>query len=180
MFRRIAPWIGYVAILVVVFSAIQATIQQSVRNDANSPQIQIAQDMASALDDGKRPDTLVSGKVDMSKSLATFVNIYDVSGNLVIGSGYVGDQIPTAPIGILSSSSGKDYNAATWQPSDGVRVAAVTVAAEKYYVLAGRSLKEVEKNIANAFQISLAAGVISMSVLVLAFLISYRRKPKNI
>lgn len=179
MLRKVAPWIGYAVVLVIIFSAIYTTTQQAARNNANSPQIQIAQDTADFLDQGLRPDTLVSGKVDISTSLTTFVIIYDASGNLVAGSGYIGGQVPVAPIGVLSAASGKAYNAVTWQPSDGIRIAAVTVAADKYYVLVGRSLKEFEKSAQEAFQVSLAAGSISMSVLFIAFLISFRRKSKK-
>jgi hypothetical protein len=179
MFKRIAPWIGYAAILVIIFTAIYATTQQAARNDANFPQIQIAQDTAASLNQGIKPNELVSGKVDIRTSLATFMIIYDVLGNVISGSGYIDNQIPVAPIGVLSSASGKSYNSVTWQPSSGIRIAAVTVAADKYYVLVGRSLKEVEKNADKTFQISLAAGSISMLILVIAFLITSKRYLKN-
>ena len=38
------PWFASLAILVVVFGTIYGAVQQSQRSDANSPQIQIAED----------------------------------------------------------------------------------------------------------------------------------------
>ena len=80
------PWLGAGAILVVIFGTIYTVAHQAQRQDANYPQIQIAEDAAAALNRGVKPAALVSGKVDLGASLAPFTIIYDKSGRIVAGS----------------------------------------------------------------------------------------------
>ncbi|HUC96709.1 MAG TPA: hypothetical protein VMR16_03555 [Candidatus Saccharimonadales bacterium] len=129
----------------IIFGTIYASQQQILRIGANSPQIQIAEDAAESLNAGINPISFTDTKVDIGKSLADFIIIYDKSGHIVSGDGYLNNQMPTVPIGVLKQSDGKDYSFVTWQPQTNVRIASVSVATNKYYVFSGRSLKEVEK-----------------------------------
>ncbi len=164
-FMAYLPWLGAAAILVVIFGTMYGVVQQATRQGANSPQIQIAEDVGSALSQGAKPETFTSGRVDMAASLAPFVIIYDQNGKVVSGSGYLGEQVPVAPVGVLRAANGQEYHAVTWEPEPNVRVAAVTVAAGKYYVLSGRSLREVEKNEDMTFWRVFAGGAASWLVL---------------
>jgi len=163
----------------VVFGTIYATVQQSQRNNANSPQIQISQDAAADLNGGDSPLVLLGRNVDMKTSLAPFIIIYDKAGNVVNGSGYLNGKIPKAPIGVLTDSKGKDYNAVTWEPQDGVHVASVTVAAKNYYVLSGRSLTEVEKNETKSLQITLLGALAALILLGVIFVLNDIRSESN-
>jgi hypothetical protein len=155
-----------VGILVVIFGTLYAAVQQAQRSGANYPQIQMAEDTAAQIGKGRDPHISSSlTPVDMASSLAPFTIVYDKKGKVVSGSGYLGKKVPDAPVGILQASKGKDYNAVTWQPREGVRIAAVTVSAGKYYVLSGRSLTEVEKNENKTFWLAFAGGVISIIIL---------------
>jgi hypothetical protein len=128
-----------------IFATGYVVVQQSQRLAANDIPVQRAQDTANQLNAGKSPEDFAAERVDMGKSLASFLIIYDKNdGRVVFGTGYLDGQVPTIPYGVLASSQYKPYNAVTWQPRQDVRVASVTVAADKYYVLGGRSLKEVE------------------------------------
>jgi hypothetical protein len=118
-----------------------------------------------ALNEGQDPSVLAKGKVDVGSSLAPFVIIYDISGHVVNGSGYLNGSVPTVPLGVLTAANSKPYNAVTWQPEGGVRIAAVSVATHHYYVLSGRSLKEVELNEQRTFQDSLLGGIAVIVVL---------------
>ncbi len=158
--------------MAVMFSTIYAAVQQSQRSDANFPQIQLAQDTAASLNQGDAPLVLVHGTVDASKSLAPFTIIYDKTGKVVLGSGYLDGKVPQAPLGVLTASNGKDYHAVSWQPRSDVRIATVTVAAKDYYVLSGRSLKEVEKNEAHTTQIVLLGCLVALALLSLIFVLS--------
>ncbi len=73
---------------------------------------------------------------------------------------------------MLTDSKNKAYNEVTWEPKKNVRIAAITVAAKDYYVLSGRSLREVEKNEARTLQLVLLGGVLSMMLLGLVFVLS--------
>jgi hypothetical protein len=171
------PWLTAAAILVIVFGTIYVTVQQSQRLNANWPQIQIAEDTAAALNSGARPASLTSGRVSLNSSLAPFVIIYDKSGHVVSGSGYLNGHIPQAPTGSLLAAAGEAYNFVTWQPENDVRIAAVTTSANNYYVLSGRSLKEVERNAGRTFGLAFLGGVLSWIVLGAGYL-AYQSKKK--
>ena len=169
MSRRYINFIAGIAALVVVFGTIYAVGQQAQRDNANYPQIQMAEDAAAQIKAGHDPHiSSTLPPVDMDSSLAPFTLVYDAKGKVVSGSGYLGGKVPAAPLGLLQSAKGKDYNAQTWQPKDGVRIAAVTVTADKYYVLSGRSLTEVEKNENHTFWLAFMGGVLAMLILVVA------------
>jgi hypothetical protein len=153
------------ALLVIIFGTIYVTVQQSQRSDANYPQIQLAEDTAQALDQGNKPAPNGGFSIDIAQSLAPFTIIYDKSGKPISGNGYLNNKLPKAPLGILKGAASKEYNAVSWQPRSDVRIASVSVAAKDYYVLSGRSLKEVERNENLTFQLAMLGG--SVSVLVL-------------
>lgn len=163
------PWLGAVAILVIIFGTMYGVVQQSQRRGADYPQIQIAEDTAAELDGGAMPSSLAQGNVDMARSLAPFVIVYDKSGKVVTGSGYLDGKLPQVPIGVLQHARGKDYSVVTWQPKSGVRIAAVSTAAQKYYVLSGRSLTEVERNESLSFKLAFLGGLLSLLVLVVVY-----------
>lgn len=135
------------AVVTVIFGTIYVTQQQNLRMGAHETQVELAENTAATLNRGVPATNAVTGKVDMANSLSSFVIIYDKSGKVISGNGYLNGKIPTVPIGVLLNSKGKDYSFVTWQPDDNVRIAAVSVAAKEYYVLSGRSLKEVEKRV---------------------------------
>lgn len=163
--RKYLPWFGSLLVLIVGFGTVYAAVQQSQRNDANWPQIQIAEDTADQLDQGLLPEQTIYGKVDAKKSLASFSIAYDKKGNVVTGSGYLDGKVPKAPLGVLKAAKGHDYHAVSWQPQKGVRIAAVAVASKDYYVLSGRNLKEVEKNENTTLLICILGGLMSVALL---------------
>lgn len=166
--KRLITELAIVGILVVVFGTMYAMVQQAQRRDANYPQIQLAEDQAAQLGEVNGPTAASSlSPVDMKASLAPFVIVYDKNGHVVSGSGYINGKVPEAPLGMLKAAKGEEYHAVTWQPANGVRIASVTVAAKDYYVLSGRSLKEVEKNENHTLQIAFVGGILSL-VLVMA------------
>jgi hypothetical protein len=179
MSKRYITFLAGVGMLIVIFGTIYAAVQQSQRSAANYPQIQMAADTAAQIDRGHDPHVASTlSPVDMDGSLAPFTIIYDQKGKVVSGSGYLGKKVPKAPLGILKDARGKDYNAVTWQPKEGVRIAAVTVAAKKYYVLSGRSLTEVEKNENKTFWLTFVGGVIAIIILdgsIAAKMVAVRR-----
>lgn len=175
--KKYLYWIGSVIFLFIIFGTIYGVVQQSQRADANDPQIQIAEDTATELDQGITVTSLTQERIDMKNSLAPFTIIYNMSGTVVGGTGYLNNAVPTAPTGILTASDSGGYNAVTWQPATGVRIAAVTVRADRYYVLVGRSLTEVEKREDKTLELS--AGGFALSLLVLGGMFIYLRKSKG-
>lgn len=161
--------------LLIIFGTIDFVTQQTLRSNANDPQIQLAEDSASALNDGASPHSLIGKTVNLSNSLAPFVIIYNTSGRVVAGNGQINGQVPIAPLGVLTSSHSVDYHAVTWQPQHALRFAAVIVKANNYYVLSGRSLKEVEIREQAALQNSLTGFLATIIVLIGWYLYSLRQ-----
>lgn len=169
MKKRLLPWIGASIVVLLTFATIYAAVQQSQRRAANSPQIELAEDAAAALNSGTPPSYVVGNSVDMNHSLAPFVIVYNKSGKVIAGSGYLHGKIPSVPFGVLTASRNKDYNFVTWQPNDGPRIAAVSVDANRYYVLSGRSMKEVEKNATQTLQIVVMGLIASLLTMLVTF-----------
>lgn len=177
-FRNYALWAAAAALVLVIFGTIYAAVQQNQRADANDPQIQLAEDTAAALKQGADPSTLVSGYVNPSTSLAPFVVIYGEGYQPIVSSGYLHGDMSKIPHGVLTSARFKPYNAVTWQPEPGVRIAAVVVAAKPYYVLAGRSLTQVERGENRTLAIT-AAGCLVAELLVGAIFVLQNQKAKD-
>ncbi len=168
--KKYGLWLTAALLIIIMFGTSYAVVQQAQREDANSPQIQLAEDTARSLDAGRALESY--SVVDMDTSLKPFVIVYDKAGKPVAGSGRLGKSLAKAPIGILRAAEvDKPYHAVTWQPQANVRVAAVTVAAKDYYVLSGRSLTEVEKNEAHSFDIAALGCLVSLVVLGISYLL---------
>ena len=167
--RRLISFFGLIAVLVVVFGTVYAVTQQTLRREANMPQIQLAEDAASNLNSGVAPAAMTREKIDTRKSLAPFINIYDLSGRIIAGTGYIDGSLAVPPKGILTAADTSPYHTVTWQPEQDVRIAAVAVRATNYYVLSGRSLKEVENNEDYILFLSLAGGGLSLLIVCAVF-----------
>lgn len=119
--------------------------QQVNRLLAYDPQVQIAEDISSALNNNIPASTIVGkGKIDMSKSLAPFVILYDSAGKPTSTSAVLNGIVPVPPSGVFKFTSQKGQDRFTWQPADNARIATVVIKYDNGYVLAGRSMAEVE------------------------------------
>jgi len=150
-------WLPFAVVISAFSLLVYALVQQSYRQSANDPQIQMANDTVNALMDGQRLDVLVpSQKVSVAKSLAPFLIVYDQTGSELVSSATLDGKTPPLPDGVLDSTKELGENRITWQPKDGVRIAAVIVSYPDGFVLAGRNLREVE---AREAQVSTLAGI---------------------
>lgn len=129
--------------------------QHIMRTTGDDPQVQLAQDGATSLDRGAMPDSIVpSATVDPAISLAPFIMVYNASGEVLAGSASLGTKPPVPPSGVLATAVQVGGNRVTWEPADGVRIAAVVYPTKDgRTVLAGRSLKEIDGRIRSAEQI---------------------------
>ena len=73
------------AVLTFAFSGlVYLAVQQDLRIGANDPQIQMAEDTASAIAGGANPASLVpSSDIEIATSLAPFVIVFDETGNII-------------------------------------------------------------------------------------------------
>ncbi len=143
--RVLKTWLPLAAITTLLVGLIYAAVQQSYRSNANDPQIQMAEDAAALLRDGASPESVLPpNSVDLSLSLSPFIIVYDSAGNPVASDVSLNGTVPVIPLGSLEASRTEGENRVTWQPEAGVRIASVIVPFSGGYVMAGRSLREVE------------------------------------
>jgi hypothetical protein len=156
--RSIVP----AAVSTIICLLVYVTVQQSLRTGANDPQIQMAEDAAHALERGDAIDKVVpAGTVEIERSLAPFLMIYDAGGHAIAGSGALRGQAAAPPAGVFSFVRQNGEERVTWQPERGVRLAAVVIATSAKpaaFVLAARSLREVETR--ESYTQNVAAGAL--------------------
>jgi hypothetical protein len=144
-------WLPLAAAITGICLLVYATVQQSFRTGANDPQVQLVEDAISQLAFGTRPESLraivASPSVDMEQSLATFVIVYNDLGTVLVGTGMLGGRVPVPPAGVFAFAREHGEERVSWQPTRRARIAAVvrhSTAGSGAFVLAGRSLREVE------------------------------------
>ena len=151
LLKALARWLPLGLAITMVCGIVYILVQQTYRQNANDPQVMVAHDIAAGLDAGKRPVELVSREtVDPSTSLAPFVIVFDADRRVVVSTLLLAGKTPEPPGGVLDAAKASGENRVTWQPRPDARIAAVVVPVKgdgQGYVLAGRSLREVEKRV---------------------------------
>ncbi len=140
----------FIAIVMTgLFGLMYAVIQQDIRQSANDPQIQMAEDAAVKLANGQPVQTIIPvEKINIATSLAPYLIIFDVTGKPIASSALLNDRTPSIPSGVFGEVSLIGEARFTWQPQPGVRSAVVVTqfkGSHPGFVLAGRSLREIEK-----------------------------------
>lgn len=150
--RAVALWLPAAVGATLVAGLTYVSVQQSYRQNANDPQLQLAEDAAARLSSGDVPAAIVGGaQVDLATSLAPFVVVYGADGQVLAASGSLDSRAPIPPAGVLQAARDDGSNMVTWEPRDGVRQAIEVVpwssSSDSGTVLAGRSLREVERRV---------------------------------
>jgi hypothetical protein len=162
----IRHWLPLAVVIILLCGLVYLAVQQSLRWGANDPQIQMAEDAAAALAAGGTPESVLPAtQVDLSNSLAPFLVIYKDTGEPLASSGLLHGAAPLLPAGIFTYTRQNGEDRVSWQPEPGVRVEAVVVAYEGSqpgFVLAGRSLREVERRESQVEQISGIAMLVTL------------------
>ena len=158
--KALLRWLPLGLAITMVCGIVYILVQQTYRQNVNDQQVMVARDIAAGLEAGKRPDELVSREtVDPSKSLAPFVIVFDGDGRVVVSTVELAGKTPEPPRGVLDAAKASGENRVTWQPRADARIASVVVPVKggaQGYVLAGRSLREVEERVST---LTLSMGV---------------------
>jgi hypothetical protein len=169
-FRRWLP----LAVAVTVLAGTAFTIgQQILRQGANDPQVQIAEDAASRLQAGASPtDVVPAGETDIAASLAPWLIVYGPDRKPVAGSAQLDRKLADYPTSVFDNApAGGRRDEVTWQPRAGVRVASVVVGFKGGWVVAGRSLRLVEEREDGVGQLAIAgwlAALVATAIAVFA------------
>ena len=166
-------WLPLAIVLTLVYGLVCAAVQQNYRQSGNDPQIQMAEDFATTLSGGQSVDSL--GKppslVDAAKSLSSFLIIFDDGGKPLVSSVQLDGVTPVPPAGVFDYVRKHGQDRVTWQPKRGVRIAAVVTrytGDKPGFVLAGRSLREIEKRASNILLITGFAWAVSLLATLIA------------
>jgi hypothetical protein len=171
--RALAFFLPVAVLATLVCGFVYTAVQQDLRMGANDPQLQLAEDAGHALDAGAPATTLVgSAKVDVAVSLAPFIVIFDAAGQVLVTDGQLDGHEPVPPLGVLDAARQDPPNAVTWEPRAGVRIASVTVPWRGGTVLAGRSLREVERQEDNIMLVAVAGWIVILGTLAVTALVA--------
>ncbi len=179
--KKFFTFIFLVAVITVILGTIYTVGQQVLRQSANDPQIQMAEDGANGLLAGAVPADFMPPTrtaLDITLSLSPFTMIFDGKGTLLESSANLHGQSIALPIGVFDYAKTNGENKFTWQPETGARFAVVL----KYYsagdksgfVLVGRSLREVEIREDNLLLLVAFGWAVSMFFIAAYYFINYK------
>ena len=141
----------------------------------------MAEDTATKLTAGQSVQSVIPAeKVDIATSIAPYMIIFDANGTPIASSAQLNGQTPSIPSGVFDSVRKNGEDKITWQPQEGVRSAVVVTqfkGTSTGFVLAGRSLREVEKREDDLLQL-LNIGWIGLLIITLPITAVVFKKPK--
>lgn len=152
-------WLPIAVAITVLSGTVYAVAQQVLRQDANDPQVQMAEDAASQ---GVTVAAAGLPAVDMKRSLAPWLIVYGPDRRTVGGSARLNGKLPDYPVSAFDNAPPGGRDMVTWQPEPGVRAATVIVGFKGGWIVAGRSLRLVEERENLALQLSLLGWLLAM------------------
>lgn len=171
---RLKTWFTLGLLLTVTLGTTFGVAQQVVRQSANDPQIQLAEDWADQLTSDNDATHLSMGNfIDPNRSLATFGIVYDQAGNIASSSVTAPTNFlqPDGVFGSVDQAPNKEVHF-TWQPATGTRFAAVIkrvdAGGKTFYVLAARNLREVENRIDKIMWLTVGAWFAGLVLILLS------------
>src|SRR5689334_10932324 len=113
--------------IIFLCALLYLSMQQNIRLSQNEQLAQIAEDLALRLSQQPiLPQNFPANKVNIEKSLAPFIIVYDKNKNLFGTTGIIDGKNPDLPLGVLDNSLKKE-NRISWEPKNGIREAIVVV-----------------------------------------------------
>ena len=172
--RSLILWIPWAVVLTLIFLAIYVANQQLLRQSADDPQIQIAEDAAAAIN-AAEPVSFFNTptKIDIGKSLMPYLVIYDSNYSNIASTGLLNGASLIVPQGVLKSALTSGEHRLTWQPKPGVRSAIIVIPVKGIFngfVVVGRSLREIENREDQIGLIIFAVWLFSIVVMFVIFM----------
>ena len=153
-----------IAVATTALAAVSyGAVQQDLRQTANDPQQQMAEDAAAQLNAGATPAGVTpTTMVDIRNSLAPYLMVYDAPGTLLASSAELDGKPPTYPTSAFADARNLGVDTITWDTLTGVRGATVIVPYKGGFVVAGRSLRLVEQRSDNILQLVLFVWIVAL------------------
>ena len=183
MKKTFAVWLLIMFMATFASSLVYLISQRSLRLGADELPVLLANTVLTRLKSEQSPKSSIpSEKVDISTSLSAFVMVYDSDKDLIASSGNMRGSQPLYPAGVLDNIGKDNESRVTWQPDKGLRFASVAIRYNNGYVVAARSLTEVEKITSTIGKLIilawLACAVFSGLVLGAAYLLTGKQEAK--
>lgn len=175
MKHALSIWMLLVIGLSCVLGIVYWVVQQDMRVGANALQAQIAEDTVTRLNTHKQL-TFSQESIDIAKSLSPFIITFDLNGNVRSSEAVLDGKTPIVPPGVFAYTKTFGEDRLTWQPKDDVRIAAVIVPYNNGFVLAGRNLREVEKQEDQLMRQIVLGWTATVGITFVASLILLKRK----
>jgi hypothetical protein len=123
--RALSLWVPIAVAVTGVTALVYGAVQQDLRQGANDPQIQMAEDAAARLNGGAAPNAVVpSDQIELAGSLNSYVMVFDAGSRLVASSAQLNGQAPPFPPSVFESARSRGQDRITWQPDAEIRSAA--------------------------------------------------------
>lgn len=159
-------WLPLAVAATVLAGTAYTIAQQVLRQDANDPQVQLAEDAVARLQAGAGAgDVVPAGEVDVASSLSPWVMVYGPDRKLIAGSARLDGMPVEYPTSVFDNApAGGRRDEVTWKPRAGVRSATVVVGFRGGWVVAGRSLRLVEERVDALLALALAGWLATLAV----------------
>ena len=168
----LSTWCALFCAILFSSSLSYVLIQQSLRASANDPQGALVEDAISRLNSGDAPEQVVGLRVlDAGRTLLPFVVVYDLSKKPLASGATLDGALPVPPIGVFDQAQKDGVYRVTWQPRPALRFAAVVAPYKNGFVLAARSLKDVEVREDAALRLAFGATVLPLVALLAAIVV---------
>ncbi len=171
--RAVALWVPIAVAVTGLAAVVYRAVQQDLRQGANDPQIQMAEDAAARLNAGAAPMAVMpSEQVDLAGSLQAYVMVFDASSRLVASSATLNGQAPPFPPSVFDAARSRGQDRITWQPAPGVRSAVVVQPWRDGFVVVGRSLRLAEERIDQIFLLTGLVWLLTLGCTAVAALLA--------
>ena len=186
LFRSLFPWLTASVLATLFCILVYSAVQQDIRSGANDPQIQMAEDAARDIASGRASSEIIGQylNVDIGKSLAPFISVYDEEMSPSDSSGMLDGTVALPPVGVFEKAKRDGEVRLTWEPQPKLRFATIVVYqpessdGKPFYVLSGMSLREAEKRESFLAIEVLIAWFASVILIFLGWIFSlYLRRP---
>lgn len=158
--------------ITVICGLIYGAAHQILRQSANDPQIQMAEEESAKLAGGGSLEDVNIGpdQIDIAQSLSPFTIVLSPNGAIWASNAFLNGKFAEIPPDVLERAKQAGQHRLTWQPQDEIRVALVVDYIDTDtggFVAVGRNLREVEKRGQLIFYgIILAWGLLLLTTLV--------------
>jgi hypothetical protein len=170
--RALSLWVPIAVAVTGLSALVYGAVQQDLRQGANDPQIQMAEDAAARLNAGASPSAVVpSDQIELAGSLNSYVMVFDSESRLVASSAQLNGQAPPFPPSVFDSLRSRGQDRITWQPAAGIRSAVVVQPWRAGFVVVGRSMRLVEERIDHILQLTVFGWLVTLGCTAIAALL---------